>query len=197
MFVVLEIVQTEVFGTITRAGFVKGWARVMDESQGKVTADWASQKRLVRSRINTVAKDPAYFKTLYDFAFQIGKEPPQKGLDMDYALMFWSVLFAPTMNSWQSAAVNWLEAWQEYLTEKFYVERVGKDGKKSLVWTRTVTKDLWNQTRLFAAKTMEDETLSFWSEEQAWPGLIDEFVVWCREKGIAVAKNGESMEVEE
>jgi DCN1-like protein 1/2 len=50
---------------------------------------------------------------------------------------------------------------------------------------------------LFATKTMEDETLSFWSEEQAWPGLIDDFVVWSREKGIAAAKNGESMEVGE
>jgi DCN1-like protein 1/2 len=147
MFVVLEIVQAEVLGRITRIGFVEGWARVMDESQGKVTADWASQKRLVRSRINTVANDPAYFKTLYDFAFQIGKEPPQKALDMDFALMFWSALFAPTMNSWQSANVDWLDAWKQYLTEKFYVERVGRDGQKTLGWTRTVTKDLWNQTR--------------------------------------------------
>jgi DCN1-like protein 1/2 len=196
-FVVLEIVQAETLGTITRKGFVDGWAQVVAESNGKVTCDWSSQKRLVRSRINRTFTDRDYYKMYYDFAFQIGKEPSQKAINMALAVGLWEALFDPTTHPWRSAHVNWLEAWADYLKEKFGVITVNGAGEEEIEYKRTVSKDLWAQTRLFAAKTMEDETLSFWSEEQAWPGLIDEFVVWCREKGIAVAKNGEGMEVEE
>lgn len=196
-FVVLEIVQAETLGTITRKGFVDGWARVVAESNGKVTCDWSSQKRLVRSRITRTLTDPDYYKVYYDFAFQLGKEPSQKAINMALAVGLWEGLFDPATHPWRSAHVDWLEAWAEYLKEKFGVVTVNEDGEEEIEYKRTVSKDLWNQTRLFAAKTLEDETLSFWSEEQAWPGLIDEFVVWCKAKGIAVAKNGETMEVEE
>jgi DCN1-like protein 1/2 len=43
---------------------------------------------------------------------------------------------------------------------------------------------MWNQTLEFANKTMEDESLSFWSEDGAWPSVIDDFVSWCKEKGV-------------
>ena len=36
----------------------------------------------------------------------------------------------------------------------------------------------------FAARTMADETLAFWDENGAWPGVIDEFVAWCRAAGV-------------
>lgn len=218
MFVVLDIVQAETVGQVTRTGFVKGWA------QQNVAPEPAAHKKHVRRLCNAVSTDPAYFKKLYDFAFRIGKEPQQKALDMGFAITFWAILFEPTMNSWRSANVNWLEAWTEYLTGRFFVKgddgadddedeegddgeehagpEDGKDGTKRMKqkdkWTRTVSKDLWTQTALFAAKTLEDESLSFWSEEQAWPGIIDEFVVWCREKGIVATKSAEEgMEVDE
>jgi DCN1-like protein 1/2 len=41
---------------------------------------------------------------------------------------------------------------------------------------------MWNQTFEFFQKTMQDETLSFWSEDGAWPGVIDEFVAFIKEK---------------
>ncbi|KAL1840003.1 hypothetical protein VTJ49DRAFT_920 [Mycothermus thermophilus] len=185
MFVVLETVQAESIGNITRSGFVEGWAKVASETGGAVGADWNSQKRHIRSRIAAVSSDPNYFKTLYDFAFRIGREPGQKALDMAYALAFWSVLFAPTMNSWRSANVDWLASWSEFLKEKYGVVRSdGDDDEEVVEYKRTVSRDLWSQTRLFAAKTLQDETLGFWSEDQAWPGMIDEFVVWAKEKGI-------------
>ncbi len=196
MFVVFDIVQVKAFGTMEREGFVNGWAQLFEESKGKVAATLDAQQSLVRSRIKAVATDPAYFRNIYDYVFQIGKEPPQKSLDMGYALGFWASLFAPTMNSWRSAHVDWLAAWTDYLREKFGKEMVEDDGETEWVYSRSVSKDLWTQTRLFAAKTMEDETLGFWSEEQAWPGLIDEFVVWCQEKGKVGPRNGDNMEVE-
>lgn len=36
----------------------------------------------------------------------------------------------------------------------------------------------------FASKSMADESLSFWNEDGAWPSVIDDFVAWCRTKGV-------------
>jgi DCN1-like protein 1/2 len=38
-------------------------------------------------------------------------------------------------------------------------------------------------------KALQDESLSFWSEESSWPSVIDDFVQWIR-----VEKRGEAME---
>lgn len=207
VFVVLDIVQAQGVGKITRSGFVDGWTRLAADQ--KVAPQMQAHQQHVRSCISRVTTDPAYFKTLYQAAFRIGKEPQQKALDMGFAIAFWGMLFEPTMRSWQTAHVNWLEAWTEYLTGRFFVkgdddagdeeeeEDEGNEKKQKDKWTRTVSKDLWTQTALFAAKTLGDETLSFWSEEQAWPGLIDEFVVWCRDKRIVATKNTEHMEIDE
>lgn len=69
---------------------------------------------------------------------------------------------------WKSENHDWLDLWKTYLTQ---------------MWTRSVNRDMWNMTLEFAFKSMEDETLSFWSEDGAWPSVIDDFVVWCRDSG--------------
>ncbi|KAL2021763.1 hypothetical protein VTK56DRAFT_6706 [Thermocarpiscus australiensis] len=191
-FVLADIVQVESLGQITRGGFVKGWKQVWETTGGEVAPDMDAHWKYVRSRIDLLRRDPEYFRKVYRSAFAAGKEPGKKIVNMNVALAYWEELFRPTLRSWRSANVDWLSAWKEYLAEKFYVE--GKDGEEGK-WTRAVSKDLWNQTVLFAAKTLEDESLSFWSEDQAWPGLIDEFVVWCRDRGIAAKSNG-GMEVD-
>jgi DCN1-like protein 1/2 len=199
-FVVHHIVQAKDFGRCTQDGFVAGWTRVAAESKGRVAAaDWAGQKRFVRERTAHALADPAAFKQLYDYVFDLGREADKKALDMGMAVGFWAGLYNPaSAHPWRSANVDWLEAWTNYLRERFGVETTDAEGNVEVTYKRTVSKDLWGQTRLFAAKTMEDETLAFWSEDQAWPGLIDEFVVWCQEKGISPkAKTCESMEVEE
>ncbi|KAH6627357.1 Cullin binding-domain-containing protein [Chaetomium tenue] len=190
LFVVLEIVKAESIGTITRSGFVDGWARVIAETSShanssmRVTPDWDGQQQYVRGRVAQAMADDDYFKTLYDFAFQVGREPPQKAVGMAVAVSFWEGLYEPHSNPWRSAHVNWLEQWTAYLREKYGVVKTNEDGEEEVEYKRTVSKDLWTQTRLFAIKTMKDETLGFWSEEQAWPGIIDDFVLWCREKGV-------------
>lgn len=47
-------------------------------------------------------------------------------------------------------------------------------------WKKSVNKDMWNQTYEFYVKTLEDPSLGFWSEDSAWPGVIDEFVAWAK-----------------
>jgi len=115
---------------------------------------------------------------VYRYTFTAGKEGDQRALAADNAKEFWKVLFTPPGQPWTSASYNWLDLWLEFLTAK---------------WTRSVNRDMWNQTLEFANKTMQDETLSFWSEDSAWPSVIDDFVAWCKkEKGIG----GSNMEMD-
>lgn len=184
-FVVLDTVQADCLGQISRKGFVDGW-KEQALGQYRVQPTIASQKQYVRKRIDQVSRDPAYFKTLYQRAFLTGKEPAQRAVEKDVALAFWDMLFDAQIHPWRSAHVEWLAEWKDFLEAK---------------WKRSVNRDMWSQTLLFATKTMEDETLGFWSEDQAWPGVIDEFVMWCREKGIAPKErskkdDGNSMEVD-
>jgi len=166
-FVVADIVQVESFGQITRKGYVEGWKAAYVNSG--VEPDPSAHRRHVRSCIDRLSRDPAYFKQVYRRAFFVGKEPNQKAINKEIALNFWEALFAPGAKTWQSGGVNWLECWQRFLEDK---------------WKRGVNKDMWNQTLEFALKTIEDPTLSFWSEESAWPSVIDDFVAWCRQEGI-------------
>lgn len=117
-----------------------------------------------------LSSDPALFKKVYRYAFVGGREKDQKALGLDNALIYWNMLFSPPGMAWKTRNHNWLELWKEFLGEK---------------WTRSVNKDMWNMVLEFAVKSMDDESLSFWSEDGAWPSVIDDFVEWCKAKGIA------------
>ena len=43
---------------------------------------------------------------------------------------------------------------------------------------------MWEQTGKLVLKTLEPggETMGWWSEDGAWPGVIDQFVEYVREK---------------
>ncbi|KAK1751495.1 Cullin binding-domain-containing protein [Echria macrotheca] len=184
LFVLLDIVEAEGLGQISRKGFVNGWRAVMLNRDYQVEATISSQKRYVRKCIDQLPGNATQFKKLYQRAFLTGKEPQQKAVDKDIAMVFWDMLFDPAVHPWRSKHVNWLEVWKGFLEEK---------------WKRSVNRDMWNQTLIFAGKTMEDETLGFWNEDQAWPSVIDDFVAWCRETNVVAAAKGgaETMEVDE
>ena len=119
---------------------------------------------------------------MYRYTFVAGKEPEQRALALDNAIEFWRVLFTAPGRPWRTASHDWLTLWTTFLEEK---------------WTRTVNRDMWNQLLEFATRTLEDDTLAFWSEDGAWPSVIDEFVAWCRTRGIgAGAGAGGAMETE-
>lgn len=112
------------------------------------------------------------FKKVYRYAFVAGREPDQKALGLENALVYWDILFASPGMEWKTANHDWLDLWKSFLNAK---------------WTRSVNKDMWNMTLEFAVKSLSDESLSFWNEDGAWPSVIDDFVEWCREKGIGKA----------
>lgn len=160
MFVVMELVQAPAVGEITRQGFVDGW-----KATDLATFSKSAQKKLVHDRIAVLASDPTYFKKVYRHAFIAGKEATQKALPVENASEYWNILFASPGKPWVTPSRDWAALWQKFLAEK---------------WTRSVNKDMWNQTLEFAYRTMNDEALTFYSDQDAWPGVIDDFVAWYR-----------------
>lgn len=183
-FVLCEFLQPGTLGQISRKEFIDGWKGQLAANNLLLPATMDDHKKFIRNRIQQLPKDPALFKRVYRQAFNAGKEAAQKAIQKEVAISFWDELFAPGVRSWKTARVDWLEAWERYLADN---------------WKRSVNRDMWNQTLEFAIKTMEDDTLSFWSENSAWPGVIDDFVVWCRDEGIVASpkKGADGMEVDE
>ena len=180
LFVLLYITRASTIGKLARKDFVEGWVDAYQTDN--VKPDLASQKTYVRACINKFSKDKEFFKKVYRHAFITGREEAQKALDKETAVAFWEGLFGPSGHPWRSKNVDWLSVWKQFLAEK---------------WTRSVNKDMWNQTLAFADKTMQDETLGFWSEDDSWPGVIDDFVAWCKANGhVKAPAGGEGMEVD-
>ncbi|OBT58538.1 hypothetical protein VE04_02153 [Pseudogymnoascus sp. 24MN13] len=174
----LEIVQAPAIGEMTRDGFVKGWQKAGVDSRSTLDTI-PKQKAYIASQTKLLSSDTALFKRVYKHTFVCSKERSQKALPLENALVYWEMLFSSPGMCWASGTTDWLKLWLEFLNAK---------------WTKTVNKDMWNQTLEFFTKSREDETMSFWSEEGAWPSVIDDFVVWVREKrgGGAVADNMET-----
>lgn len=160
MFVVMDLVRAPAVGEITRQGFVDGWA-----ATDLKTFSLSQQKKHVGALVDKFSSDATYFKKVYRHAFIAGKEEQQKSLAVDNALIYWKLLFTSPGRPWATAKHDWLSLWEQFITTE---------------WTRSVNKDMWNQVYEFAAKTMADDELEFYSDQDAWPGVIDDFVVFYR-----------------
>lgn len=90
-----------------------------------------------------------------------------RALPLEHALIYWELVFSPPGPKWITATTDWTSLWIQFL---------------QVTWTKSVNKDMWNQTFEFFHKTLDDEKMSFWSEDGAWPGVIDEFVAYVKEK---------------
>jgi len=182
--VLCEVLQPQVLGQISRKEFVDGWKNQVDDTNHSIIPPTVeAQRTFIRRRIQQIPRNYTLFRNVYRQAFFSGREPQQKAIPKEIALAFWELLFDEGVWPWRTNKVDWRGVWKEYITEK---------------WMRSVNKDMWNQTLEFARRTMEDDSLGFWNEDQAWPGVIDDFVVWCREQGFVESgkKEGEGMEVD-
>ncbi|KAJ4149949.1 hypothetical protein LMH87_010721 [Akanthomyces muscarius] len=129
------------------------------------------------SRVNASHKDHA------KYAFVAGREKDQKALSLENALVYWDMLFAPPGMEWKNEHRDWLALWKKFLAEK---------------WTRSVNRDMWNMALEFAFKSIQDDSLTFYSEEGAWPSVIDDFVAWCKANGVGKSEGkSEQMEVDD
>ncbi|KAL7625981.1 Scaffold-type E3 ligase [Parahypoxylon ruwenzoriense] len=163
LWVALELLQVPSIGETTREGFVNGWK--LTGAEPKIE----SQKQHIARLTESLTRDRDLLRRVYRYAFVAGKEGDQRSLTLDTAIVYWDGLFKKPGQVWvgRVAGIDWLNEWKTFLREK---------------WTRSVSRDMWNQTLEFALKSIEDESLGFWSEDGAWPGVIDDFVAWYRHK---------------
>ena len=116
------------------------------------------------------------FKSIYKHTFVIARPPGQKSVPLEAATEYWKVLFTEPSFAWSTENTPWLDWWVEFLQER---------------WKKSVNKDMWDQTLSFAEKTQDDESLKWWSEDSAWPGVIDDFVEYVQKD----KRGGEAMDV--
>ena len=135
------------------------------------------QKEYVANQIQRLSSDDALFKRVYRHTFICSKEKGAKALPLENAIIYWEILFSSPGKIWATDSTNWTSIWVEFLNAN---------------WTKTVNKDMWNQTFEFHQKSMQDESLSFWSEDGAWPGVIDDFVAYVKAKRGDVPENMET-----
>lgn len=166
MLIGLEIVQSPSMGVMKKQAFVDGWIKATVDAK-KHLDTIAKQKAYIATLKSRLSSDIGHFRKVYRYTFISSKESDTKALSKDFAIVYWNMLFCAPGIEWKTAQTNWLELWIEYIEKN---------------WTKTVSKDMWNQTAEFALKSINDDELSFYSEEGAWPSVIDEFVAWVKEK---------------
>lgn len=163
--IVSEIIQCPTMGEITREGFVNGWSELGGDTIAK-------QQALLRQRRATLAnatpRERDIFKKVYKHTFKLGiTATGQRSVDKENCIEFWKLLMTSPSFNWSTTGTKWLDLWVEF---------VGQNSVKG------INADVWNQTFAFAEESVKDETLAWWSEEAAWPALVDEFVEWMKEK---------------
>jgi DCN1-like protein 1/2 len=107
------------------------------------------------------------FTKVYIHTFQLAKTGNQKAIPLEMAVAYWELLFQSPLSAvnWNTDSTPWSTWWIEFLNTKY---------------NRSVNKDVWNQTLKFAQQSLEDEEMSFWSEEASWPSVIDQFVEYVK-----------------
>lgn len=133
----------------------------------------------VRYLRNTTPNNPELFRRIYRFAFPLSRMQGQRNLTFEIAVDQWRLFFTADHGGilWNTSTTPWLDWWIEFLDSR---------GK------RPVSKDLWEQVEVFMRKTHEDEEFGWWSEDGAWPGALDDFVAWVKEKRA----KGSEMDIE-
>ncbi|EEP80056.1 conserved hypothetical protein [Uncinocarpus reesii 1704] len=170
-----ELLRSPSMGEFTRENFVDGWK----ESGSDTLAKQALHASNLRNRIPT---EPALFRRIYRYAFVLCRLPGQRHLTLEIATEQWRLFFTPDNGGipWNTNTVPWLDWWIEFIEN---------------TWKRPVNKDLWEQTEVLMRKTLEDPSLKWWSPDGAWPGAVDDFVVFAKAKLGTSGANGE-MDVE-
>ena len=166
MLAVLTQVRAPTMGELGRTEFVQGW-----ESCGAGTME--AQRAQVTEFKKRLRSDKDFFQTVYRHSFYLARTTGQRAVNLDAAIEFWRMLFSSDGLEWKDDDTDWLGIYCSFLEKN---------------WGKSVSKDLWDQTLVFAKKTLEDGTMSWWNEEDsAWPSILDDFVSFVkakREEGV-------------
>jgi DCN1-like protein 1/2 len=176
--VVSEIVQCPTMGEITREGFVNGWSELGGDTIERQKAILTSR----RANLNSVnLRDRDILKKIYKHTFKLGiTGAGQRSVDKETCIEMWKLIFSPPSFNWSTKSTDWLALWLEFVAGNS---------------VKGINSDVWNQTFKFAEESIRDESLTWWSEEAAWPALVDEFVEWIKAKrGVGREEEMEDMD---
>ncbi|KAJ5760600.1 DUF298 domain protein [Penicillium odoratum] len=159
---VAELCQCPTMGEFTKEGFLNGWKLVGCSSL-------TDMKKHVKSLRKDIPQNPYVFRHVYRHAFIISRLQGQRSVQMEIAVEQWRLFFDESSGGIKTntETTPWLDWWLQFMEQR---------------GAKVVNKDLWEQLEVFLRKAIEDENLDFWNEEAAWPGVIDEFVEFVREK---------------
>ena len=173
MFAIHTELSAPTIGELARNGFISGWKALNADTVPKQQAAVANMRSLLTT-------DQEYFARVYKYTFIVARTPGQKNVALDTAFDYWRLLFGPGGIPWVTQNTDWLALWIEFLSSS---------------WKKSVGKDMWDQTGAFAKKCLEDETMSWWSEDGAWPGVLDDFVAYVRKRRHEGSGDGDRMEL--
>jgi len=130
------------------------FATGMAELKCESIVDLKNSLKSIRGKLDN-EKD---FREIYKFTFSFAKESTARNLAYESAVALWQVLCKNNF--------PFLNKWLEFLDKRP---------------TKTdVTKDVWNMILEFHYTTQGD--ISKYTDDGAWPVLIDEFVAYLNEK---------------
>lgn len=92
-------------------------------------------------------------------------------MPMDSAIDFWNMFFRQGKGGieWNTTSTKWLDLWCEFYESQS---------------KRPVNKDLWNMVGELVTRTRQadGESLTWWTEDGAWPMAIDDFVGFMKKR---------------
>ena len=165
------LLSSPTIGEFTRPDFISGWLSAANSASPPDSLPL--QSAYISTLRRALPVDPTLFKRVYRHTFRLARQPGQtKSIPIDTAVEYWKLLFSGNNKapSWRGpSGTDWLGWWIEFVESE---------------WRRGVNSDMWNMLYEFQVKTMEPdgETMNWWSEDGAWPGVLDDFVVWIRDK---------------
>lgn len=166
-----ELLQSPSIGEFIRETYISGWRSLEKIGQNQVYDSIKAQGDHVKNMRKQLQTDRNYFKQVYRYTFTLAKPEGQKNIPIDAALDFWKMFFDSDKGGieWNSDSTPWLDWWLEYYETKY---------------KRPANKDLWNMVGELVNKTKEPggESMSWWSEDGAWPMAVDEYVSFVKEK---------------
>jgi len=191
-FLALAVVKCQTIGEITKDGFVDGWTELKynRHSRPSVLANLnrcdtiLKQKQFITANKNLLGSpsSTALLEQVYRISFGLLLQQGQRSAEKSACISFWRILLSPPGLDWSTESVNWLNEWIDYV-----------EGQSSI---KGISRDQWNHVLKFARLSVSDKTLSFHSEEQSWPALIDDFVTHMKEKRGDSGANPDDVEME-